>query len=120
VLVVVNSNSGYVSIRTTHDKYFDGRKIGTDSSNGVLIPQFEDVARMFGLEYSRVSTVQQMDDVLSSYLKREDRSPFILEIMTLTNQTVEPVIISVFNKESGKMESGSLVDLYPSMGEGSE
>ena len=120
VVVVINSNSGYVSIRTTHDKYFDGRKIGTDFSNGVLIPRFEEVARTFGLDYSRVSTVQQMDHVISSYLKREDRSPFILEIMTLTNQAVEPVILSVFNRETGKMESGSLADLYPPLGEASE
>jgi hypothetical protein len=58
-----------------------------------------------------------MENVLSLQLRRKSAGPYMLEIMTLTNQVVEPVVVSKLNTETGNMDSGSLVDLYPPLGE---
>lgn len=113
ILLVVNSNNGYASIKTTHDKYFDGRRIGTDFSNGVLIPSIKEVARIFGIRYACASTEEELEQILDSEECHSLKLPFIIEMMTLINQSVEPVIISKLNQLSGEMESGSLIDLYP-------
>lgn len=113
ILVIVNSNDGYLSIRTTHDKFFEGRKIGTDSSNGVLIPNIKDVAGLFGIDYRCVSNEIEFERVLNSKELVELDSPLVIEIRTFVNQVVEPVIVSKIDERSGQMVSGSLIDLHP-------
>jgi acetolactate synthase-1/2/3 large subunit len=113
VLLVINSNNGYVSIRATHDKFFEGRKIGTDSSNGVLIPSFREIAGLFGIPYAVASTEKELERILDSEICNLHNLPLILEVKSLEKQSVEPVIISKLNRATGEMESGSLIDLFP-------
>jgi len=44
VKLIVWNNDGYLSIRTTQRKFFDGRYIGTDASSGVSFPDLSAVA----------------------------------------------------------------------------
>ena len=113
ILLVVNSNQGYLSIKTTHNKFFSGRKLGTDSSNGVFIPSIRDLAALFGIVFHQVSTEQSLEAILGLDSIVNLEKPTIIEIRTFINQLVEPVIISKLNNETGLMESGSLTDLDP-------
>lgn len=113
ILLIVNSNSGYLSIKQTHRKFFEGRLLGTDDSNGVFIPSLEKVAEVFGIKYHKATSEQEFLTLLDSVEIIELDSPILVEVMTLTNQSVEPVIVSRLNEETGKMESGSLINLYP-------
>jgi len=113
ILLIINSNNGYASIRSTHDKFFNGRKIGTDGSNGVLIPKYRELAKVFNIEYACASTETDLIKILDSDPCSSLNSPMIIEVMTLVNQSVEPVIVSKLSKVTGQMESGSLIDLFP-------
>ena len=113
ILLIINSNDGYASIKATHDKFFAGRRIGTDSSNGVFIPSFKELANSFGIPYAIASSERELEQILDSEACQTSKLPLIVEVMTLTNQAIEPVVISKLNPLSGEMESGSLIDLYP-------
>jgi acetolactate synthase-1/2/3 large subunit len=117
IVLMVNSNNGYLSIRTTHDRYFEGRKIGTDSSNGVLIPNVQEIAEAFNLGFMRASTEEELEVILKDLDRRVLKLPLIVEILTLEHQLVEPVISSRVNPISGQLESGSLIDLHPKLEE---
>ena len=112
VLFVVNNNDGYVSIRSTHDRYFDGRKIGTDSTNGVFIPEFKSVAATFGLPYRAAHSQLELERALDELLAQGLVGPALLEVFTYSDQAVEPVVTSRRGLD-GKFSSSSLDDMDP-------
>jgi len=112
VLFVVNNNDGYVSIRSTHDRYFDGRKIGTDSSNGVFIPEFKSVAETFGLPYFCAHSEADVDRILDQLLTHGLHGPVLMEVFTYTDQAVEPLVTSRRGLD-GKFYSSPLDDMDP-------
>lgn len=113
ILLVVNSNGGYLSIKSTHDKFFSGRKIGTDDSNGVFIPSIEELAKTFRIAYSKVRSVQELETLLDDDKCKNLREPLIIEAMIYEDQKIEPVLVSRLNPKTGQMESGGLQDLEP-------
>ena len=115
VLYVVNNNDGYVSIRSTHDRYFEGRRIGTDSSNGVFIPAFKSVAATFGLPYRGAHSQLELERTLDELLAQGLNGPALLEVFTYSDQAVEPVVTSRRGLD-GKFTSSSLDDMEPFIG----
>jgi acetolactate synthase-1/2/3 large subunit len=112
VLFVINNNNGYVSIRSTHDRYFEGRKIGTDVSNGVFIPKFQSVAATFGLPYRAAHSEEELDQILDELLAQGLNAPALLEVFTYTDQAVEPLLTSIRGPD-GQFKSPSLADMHP-------
>jgi acetolactate synthase-1/2/3 large subunit len=116
VLLVINNNDGYVSIRSTHDRYFEGRKIGTDGSNGVFIPEFRSVAATFEIPYRAAHSEAELDTVLDDLLAAGLTGPVLLEVFTYVDQAVEPVVTSRRDAE-GRFTSPSLADMDPAVEE---
>ena len=112
ILLVVNNNDGYVSIRSTHDRYFNGRKIGTDSSNGVFIPNFKSVSTTFEIPYFSAHTETELKQVLNQLLGQSLTGPIMLEVYTYTDQVVEPLVTSRRGSD-GKFQSARLDDMDP-------
>ena len=112
VLLVINNNDGYLSIKSTHDRFFNGLRIGTDGSNGTYIPEYREIAKVFGIRYLEASSVQQLGDCLDSVLDAGLAEPVILEIKTFIDQAVEPLVTSR-RGEDGKFLSSSLADMDP-------
>lgn len=114
VLVVVNNNDGYASIRSTHDRYFEGRKIGTDASNGVVLPEYRQVAATFGLPYRAAHDEGSLREALDELMGQELDGPAMIEVFTYADQTVEPLVGSR-RLADGTFVSGSLADMYPTV-----
>ena len=112
VLLVINNNNGYVSIRSTHDRYFEGRHVGTDSSNGVFIPSYQSLAQIFGLKYFTAKSESQMEEVLELIFAQGISHPVLLEIYTYTDQAVEPLLVSTIASD-GTIQSPSLDSMHP-------
>lgn len=112
VLYVINNNDGYVSIRTTHDRYFEGRKLGTDGSNGVFIPEYASLAATFELPYRSARSPAELENVLDELLLPGLSGPVVLEIFTYVDQAVEPLVASRRNAQ-GQFVSASLADMDP-------
>jgi len=104
------NNNGYLSIRATQRKFFEGREIGTDSSSGVSFPSTEKIANAYGIKYFLASEVNELDSVLKDTMEYE--GPVICEIMCPENQEIIPATASM-RKDDGTMLSKPLEDMYP-------
>ena len=54
IIVFVLSNSGYVSIRQTQDRFFEGRHAGIDENSGVGFPDLLKLADAYGISFGLV------------------------------------------------------------------
>lgn len=112
VVLIVNSNDGYLSIKATHDRYFAGRRVGTDGTNGVLIPPIGDLADVFDLPFRRAGSEQQLTTVLEEVTASDWEGPVVIELMTYVDQAVEPIVESKRGPD-GSFVSATLADMYP-------
>lgn len=110
VKLVVWNNDGYLSIRATQRKFFNGRFIGTDSRSGVTFPSFRKLADAYGIRYVRISRKQQLARGLDDALSGND--PVLCEVVCMRDETVVPSIASI-KLPSGRMKSMPPEDMFP-------
>ena len=110
VKLFVWNNDGYLSIRATQRKFFDGRLIGTDKSNGVSFPSLAKLAKAYGLRYVKIANKICLQQKLDEALAGDD--PVICEVMCMKDEVIIPSISSV-KLPTGQMKSMPPEDMYP-------
>jgi acetolactate synthase-1/2/3 large subunit len=110
VKLIVWNNDGYLSIRATQRKFFNGRYIGTDSTCGVSFPDLSKVAAAYGLKYVRVSKSADLFDTFVHLTMIDE--PVVCEIMCMRDQEIVPSVSST-RLPTGEMVSLPLEDMYP-------
>jgi len=104
------NNDGYLSIRTTQKKYFEGRFIGTDKNDGVSFPDTEKIANAYGIKYFLFSNNEELDANLRKAIEFD--GPAICEVMCKKWDQVLPTL-SAKKLDDGRMISKPLEDMYP-------
>ena len=110
VKLFIWNNDGYLSIRTTQKKYFEGRFIGTDKNDGVSFPDVEKIAIAYGIKYFLFSNNEELDANLHKAI--DFNGPVICEVMCKKWDQVLPTL-SAKKLDDGKMISKPLEDMYP-------
>jgi acetolactate synthase-1/2/3 large subunit len=110
VKLFVWNNDGYLSIRATQSKFFEGRFIGTDKTSGVSLPDTEKIAKAYGMKYFRAADSASLDKVLDEVLAYP--KSVLCEVMCLRDQEIVPTVAS-YRKDDGSMVSRPLEDMYP-------
>lgn len=110
IKMFVWNNDGYLSIRATQTKFFEGRFIGTDKLSGVSFPNLKKIAQAYGIEYIKAYSSKELDQVIEKVL--DYPKAVICEVMCLKDQEVVPTVSS-YKKEDGTMVSKPLEDMYP-------
>lgn len=108
--LVIWNNNGYLSIRTTQKKFFDGREIGTDAKSGLTFPDAEKIAAAYGIPFIRVAEIECLGSALSEMFRIE--GPVIFEVICPENQEIIPTASSK-KMPDGRMVSKPLEDMYP-------
>jgi len=106
-LIVINNNV-YSIIRRRQKELFRNRTIGTDPGNGVTVPDFEKVAKLFEFEYLRINDISELDK-LDRVMRHE--GPILCEIMGKDDQ--EYIEISHIKNSAGKFVRRPLEDQWP-------
>jgi len=109
VKLFVWNNDGYLSIRTTQKKFFEGREIGTDESSGVSIPNIKYVVKSFGIEYVRAD-VDCLEGSIATAL--DYNGPIVCEVFCEKWQEVVPTMQGRKNAD-GTISAPPLEDMYP-------
>ena len=65
--VILSENNSYGSIRVQQESEYPGRTIGTDLTN----PDFEMIGRAFGFNVTRISEIQELDELPAILESRE-------------------------------------------------
>jgi acetolactate synthase I/II/III large subunit len=110
IKLFVWNNDGYLSIRASQRKFFEGRFIGTDKTSGVSFPDLKKIADAYGLKYYKLSDSKTLDDQLKDILSYS--GPVLSEVMCIRDQEIVPSVAS-HKKADGSMVSKPLEDMYP-------
>jgi acetolactate synthase-1/2/3 large subunit len=110
VKLFVLNNEGYLSIRTTQEKFFEKRFIGEGPASGVSFPDIQKIANAYDIKFLRASKNDELVEIINMALEYD--GPLICEIMTPIDQSIIPTVSSV-KKEDGTMVSKPLEDMYP-------
>ncbi len=104
------NNDGYLSIRTSQKKFFNGRLIGSDRTSGVSFPELKKIADAYGIQYFRAAESSTLDREIDEVLGFPKAA--ICEVMCLSDQEIKPSV-SAYVKPDGSMVSKPLEDMYP-------
>ena len=110
IKLFVWNNGGYLSIRTTQKKFFEGREIGTDEDSGVSFPDLVRVAYAYDMDYIKVSDYDSLTPALQTIFANDD--PMIIEVMCQKWQEVIPTLQGRKNPD-GTISAPPLEDMYP-------
>jgi acetolactate synthase-1/2/3 large subunit len=108
LVILVLNNAGYLSITQTHENFF-GRVIGATPQSGVEFPDFEEVARAFGIGAATIKSERDLDK-MDRFLRKD--GPLLLNIVVDSRQEFVPRIKSRVS-EAGKFITPELHDMYP-------
>jgi acetolactate synthase-1/2/3 large subunit len=108
VIVVVLNNGGYLSIWQTHENFF-GRVIGATPATGVEFPDFEALAKAYGL---RAHTLQGEEGFAALDGLLDEDGPLLLNVIVDPRQEFVPRIKSRVG-EDGKFITPELDDMHP-------
>jgi acetolactate synthase-1/2/3 large subunit len=84
---VILNNDGYLSIKNTQQKYFEGRVHGTSSETGLWFPSFKNVADTFGLDFY---DARLLNDLVKFGDIFETPGPAIIDCKCRTDQEIQP------------------------------
>jgi len=110
IKLFVWNNDGYLSIRATQAKFFNGRFIGTDKSCGISFPNLKKIAGAYGIKYFKLADSRRLNRGIQQVLAYPKAA--ICEVMCIRDQEVIPTVASQ-RKEDGTMVSKPLEDMYP-------
>lgn len=110
VKLFVWNNNGYLSIKTTQTKFFEGRLIGASPDSGVSLPDTKKIASAYGIKYFKISKSKTLESDLEKVL--EHKGPVLCEVMCTENDVVIPTASSA-KREDGSMVSKPLEDMFP-------
>lgn len=103
IKLFVWNNDGYLSIRDTQTRIFDGRYLGTDATCGVSFPDLEKIAYAYGLKYVRIKDSKELGQKIGKVLAYEE--PVICDVHCIRD---EKVLTAVTSK---KMPDGAVISL---------
>lgn len=110
VKTFVLNNNGYLSIRATQNKFFEGRLIGTGPESGVSIPSIKKIAAAYGVKYFKLNKSATLEKDIENILQYD--GPALCEVICPPNEPVVPSAASI-KREDGTMISRPLEDMMP-------
>lgn len=108
--IFIINNNGYHSIRQTQHNLFKPPYIGIDKNSGICFPDFEILAKAFGIQYCRFDNEENSDESIDNVLNSD--GPCICEVIVDEKQYFEPKSSSKVMPD-GTITSPSLDDMAP-------
>jgi acetolactate synthase-1/2/3 large subunit len=110
IKIFILNNEGYLSIRSSQQRLFDGRLIGEGQTSGVSFPDTEKISYAYDIPYYRITNIRELSKKINAVISIN--GPVICEIMCPPNQEIIPMSSSE-KLEDGTMVSKPLEDMYP-------
>ena len=88
IKIVLLNNAGYLSIKNTQSKFYEGRVYGSTISSGLSFPSFAQIAHAFRIEYDVFCSVNHLDKEMYTALHKQH--PAIINCVCTQNQQILP------------------------------
>lgn len=112
--IFVINNGGYLSIKNTQDKFFDGRYFGVNKESGISFPSIEKIANAYGIDYVQIYTEHDLKEYWNKIIGRNKSC--IFEVMLPQDEVILPTT-AVKQDENGKLVSQPLENMFPFLDE---
>src|SRR3989344_6228373 len=110
ITLFIWNKDGYLSVRSTQNRIFQGRLAGTDATNGLSFPDTKKIADAYGIAFIKLEGGQNLGGRIQEVLQMP--GPVICEVMCIRDQEIVPTVSSK-KLDDGRMISKPLEDLYP-------
>jgi acetolactate synthase-1/2/3 large subunit len=110
IKIFLMNNGGYMSIKQNQKNAFNGNYIGCDSASGLDMPDWEFIAKGFGINYFKLDQLSVNSSDFQSALKLKEAIFF--DVQVDPEQTYYPKITSV-KRSDGQMESNPIHIMEP-------
>ena len=110
IKLFVWNNNGYLSIRKTQEKFFDGDYIGTSLDSGISFPNLEKIAYAYDIPYLLIKNNGECEEGIRKCL--EGVGPIICEVTCDENQKILPTLSSQ-KQPDGTIIGRPLEDMDP-------
>lgn len=110
IKIFVWNNEGYLSIRNTQNKFYEGRLLGTGPEAGLWFPELNKIAKAYEMQYKIINNIKYMDLFIKEVM--EFNGPVICEVICQKNQEIIPAITASKDKD-GKLVQNDFCNMYP-------
>jgi acetolactate synthase-1/2/3 large subunit len=86
--IFVINNDGYMSIKQTQTKFFNGRLLAVSKSKGVYFAEIAKEAESFEIDYIKISNNKELDETMSKVMHYD--KPIIVEFVSQDTLDVLP------------------------------
>lgn len=114
IKIFILQNQGFLSIKNSMDKFYEGRRIGTSSQDGYFFPEIVKIAAAYEIDYLKINKIHEMDYVIRQVM--DSNQPCIIEVVCQEIQEIYPSITAFKNKD-GKMEQHDFSSMTPFLSE---
>ena len=111
IKIFIWNNKGYLSIKNTQNKFYEGRVYGTSAGKGLWFPNLKKIAETYELDYIRISTNEELSDHIKNIINHNNS--ILCEIVCKEDQEIIPTVSFNKDKNTGKIIHFGLDDLYP-------
>jgi len=106
----VINNNGYVSIRNTQDKHFNGVHIASDNDSGLTLPSWSKIANAFDITYIKIDSHNKINEQIKLIL--DSSGPVICDVKVSYNHITAPKV-SVQKNKDGSFSARPMEDMEP-------
>jgi acetolactate synthase-1/2/3 large subunit len=111
IKLFILNNGGYLSIKNTQTKFYEGRVYGTDTKHGLWFPDFKKIAETYELSFFKYDKNDDLKNNIKMLLELD--KPTIIEIVCSPDQEIVPTLMLKKDKITGKNIQCGLDDMYP-------
>ena len=110
IKLFIFNNCGYSMIKISQNNLFNSRLSGSTTESGLSFPEFEQVAKAFGLKYAGFSEISNLESQIDQVLNSSEG--YLIEILMDPGQKYLPRL-STIKLANGSLMSPALEDLEP-------
>lgn len=113
--IIILNNQGYLSIRNTQSKFFNGNVYGESESTGLWFPSLRKLSSAYDFEYFEINTNDELFQILDENLHSD--KPIIFDVKCKFVQEVIPTTALKIDQITGQKIQCGLDDMYPFLSE---
>ncbi|MCG2711703.1 MAG: thiamine pyrophosphate-binding protein [Candidatus Omnitrophica bacterium] len=110
IKIFVINNKGYLSIRQTQKRFFNGNLVGEGETSGISFPDTKKIAAAYNIRFVKAENNEKLAKVLDEVFSHE--GPVLCEICALEEQMIIPTNSAAIRAD-GSMVSKPLEDMFP-------
>lgn len=115
VKIFVWNNNGYLSIRNTQKKFYQGRVYGTDTNTGLWFPNLSKIAETYEFDYFLIEKNEHLE--INAQKIIHNTKPTLIEVKCKPDQEIVPTLMLKKDKITGNNIQCGLHDMYPFLDE---